>query len=125
MLKSKKGFLLFEVVLSVLIIGAGIVIVGRGFSLSVKGMDIALELTRVTLLAESKMCEFEMLVDGVQTGSQNGTFKEAEGVTWYLVSEPQEENKNLSLIRLTANWAKGSSSRKVFLNTYLKGKSGL
>ncbi|MFH1848373.1 MAG: hypothetical protein ABH825_04060 [Candidatus Omnitrophota bacterium] len=120
---KKTGFMLFEVIVSVLIIGTAIVFVVRSFSTSIKAMNIALGLSKASLLAENKISELEMSGKVPQESEQYGFFEGEDSITWAFSCERQEDNKNLALAKLEVDWKIGSGSRKAFLDTYFKVES--
>ncbi|MDY6842627.1 MAG: prepilin-type N-terminal cleavage/methylation domain-containing protein [Thermodesulfobacteriota bacterium] len=71
---KEKGFTLFEVLVSLAIIGIALVLILESFSLSLKTSSESRNISLATLLANDKMVEIE--TEGFpETGEENGVFE--------------------------------------------------
>ncbi|MBL7156752.1 MAG: hypothetical protein ISS92_01175 [Candidatus Omnitrophica bacterium] len=118
---KNKGFLLFEVVISIVIITAGVLFVMRAFSSAKESIERSTEVFKVSLLLEQKMWGFEEK-GKIEEGRESGDFEEDEGYSWKLASERLEDS-DLNLVRLEAFQKEQPEITKYFITTYLKNKT--
>jgi hypothetical protein len=121
---NKKGFLLFEVIMSIVIITAGLLFITRSYSSSKMSVDRSGEIFRTSLLLESKMWEYEA-AEEISDQRESGDFEEAEGYSWEMEAEPVEEGlerPKLSLVTLRVFKEKDREATEYSVRTYLKYK---
>jgi type II secretory pathway pseudopilin PulG len=80
---NKKGFLLLEVMVSVVIITGGLLFVMRGYSIVRETLERSRALFGVFLLAEQKMFDCE-IKGAVEEGESSGEFPDSKGFSWKL-----------------------------------------
>jgi len=120
----KKGFLLFEVMVSIVIISIGILFITRLFSSSTDSIKRSLDVFKVSLLLEEKMWELEEK-GKIPREKSSGDFKEHEGYAWEIEAEPLEDENSfelspkLNIVRLRAFKEKDRKSTEYSLATYL------
>ncbi len=122
-MKDKRGFLLFEVIVSIAIITAGLLFVMRAYSTSKGALEKSWELFKSSLLLEEKMFEFEEKRE-IEEGSNQGGFADYRNYSWAINATPvSREVSNLNVVTLDVSQKEDSSITKYSLVTYLKNKS--
>jgi hypothetical protein len=127
----KKGFLLFEVMMSIVIITTGILFIMRSYSSSKMSIERSTEIFRTSLLLESQMWEYEE--EGkIREERDRGDFEEPEGYSWEIEAEPLEEEEGegfsitfkpkLNVVRLSVFEEKDRKNTEYYVWTYLKNK---
>lgn len=86
---EKKGFLLIEVMASILIISVSFIFIMRSFSVALKVLKVSEDNFSAVLLMEEIMWPFEE--KGIDEGTFNGTLKD-EKFSWETVAEPDYED---------------------------------
>ncbi|MFH1593492.1 MAG: type II secretion system protein [Candidatus Omnitrophota bacterium] len=123
----QRGFLLFEVVISIVIITTGLLFIMRSYTSSKDSIIRAGEVSRAILILESKMWEFEVKGE-VEGGGASGDFKKIEGYKWELEADALEESETFGsqekLYAVTLSVFKDDKrgKNKYTIWTYLKGK---
>lgn len=121
---ASSGFLMLEVIVSVLIIASGLTIVIKSYSTSLRAAEIAQALTKATLLLEDQLFLLESQ-DGVKEGQDSGEVKDEPGYSWSWTAVPLDaKKKDVNVVNLTVNYKKGSISRKIGITTFMKYKEG-
>lgn len=124
----RKGFLLLEVILSVLVIGTGVMLIMRSYSTSLRASDTARVMTGACLILEEKLFELDVkgFKDGVQEGEENGACEGQENYSWAVdIYAPDEKDApRISKVDLGVNYKKGGQAKKVAVTTLLKYKEG-
>jgi len=118
-MKSKKGFLLLEVIVSIVVITGGLVYVTRVWSASSRAIARSEEFFNSSLLAEAKMFEFEEKAQ-IEALLKSGEFSEGQDYTWEIEAAPME-GSTLNMVRLDI--LKKNRIDKQSLYTYLKNTS--
>ena len=72
-MKASKGFLLFEVIISIAIITSGLLVVMASYSASKRAIESSQELFEASLLLEEKIFEFEERGE-IETRELSGEF---------------------------------------------------
>lgn len=118
--KSSKGISLIEVVITVVILSAGLVFVARSFSYSLRSTRKSVDYLKAMSLLEDKMFEWE---NKGQIGliSESGAFPQAEGGFTWRLKTGGSEIPGLNKLILFVNWKDGG----VFLTTYLKNEESI
>lgn len=131
--KNKKGFLLFEVMVTVAILSLGLTLILRSFTTSLSAARTSQNYMLACLLLEEKMWELEEEAEStkkITTEPSRGEFaasnekdKWKERFSWEIVCEDlqDEEGEETSLDKATVNvaWKEGGRKREVHLTTYL------
>ena len=116
-MKNRKGILLLEVMVSIVIITSGLLFVMRVYSTAKTALDMSRSFFRDSLLLEEKMFDFEEK-GVIEEGSDSGRFQDAKDYSWQVNTEPLsfqgQELGDLCSVKLTVN--------KHFLWTYLNKK---
>jgi len=125
---DKRGFLLLEVIMSVLIIASGVMFVIKSYSTSLKGANISQAMTRACFLAEDKLFELEYkgFRDGIPEGESNDSIEGEPyyrcGVNSWTVED--KDDPKISRVALTVYYTKGTQSRSLVVQTFLKHSEG-
>ena len=121
---NKKGFLLFEVMVSIVIVTTGLLFIMHSYSTSKKSIEKSKEVFKISLLLESKMWEYEAAGE-IAEERDSGDFEEEEGYSWEVDVKPVESEDGLGLIsklnalRLSVFEEKERKSTEYAVSTYL------
>jgi len=132
-LSNKKGFLLLEVIVSIVIITSGLLFVMRAYSTARYAIQRSSVLFESGLLLESKMFEFEekgQIERDLKDGKQ---FSRESGYSWLIKTEEApkdlvlEQKLDLNIVTLEVSRHRDREERKsyvskYFLTTYLNDK---
>jgi len=126
---NKKGFLLLEVMISIVIITAGVLFITRSYSLSKESIERSTGLLMTSLLLENRIWEFEEKGE-IEEGRQSGDFAENSKYSWHLNAQPvmvmseeeTEEEPALNLVQLDVFQEKDPLKTKYSIWTYLRNK---
>ena len=116
-----KGFLLFEVMVSIVIITAGLLFIMRSFSSSKNSIQRSTEVFKTSLLLEEKMWEFEEKGE-IEEGVNEGDFVENEKYAWRISANTIEDSE-LNLVILEVFQKKDPQNTKYSISTYLEKKT--
>lgn len=126
-IKKNKGLLLFEVMLTIIILSVGLTLILRSFYSSLNATKIAQYYTTAALLIEDKMWELEnegvVAVDLDQEGQFSAPDQQ---FNWHLETkdkEVQEQNGKLNEVKLSVWWQEGKRKGNIFVTTYLGNKT--
>lgn len=123
-----RGFLLLEVMVSIVVITGGLLFVMRVYSTAKEALDRSRSLFRHSLLMEEAIFGFEEK-GVIEEGTQSGRFDEAKDYSWEARAEPLSiddvDLNDLNVVKLGVYSNKTSSPDKYFLSTYLYKKKGL
>ena len=132
-MSGKKGFLLLEVIVSIVIITSGLLFVMRVYSTARYAIQRSSALFESGLLLESKMFEFEekgKIESDIKEGKQ---FSRESGYSWLIKTEEApkdpvlEQKLDLNIVTLEVSRHRDKEERKsyvskYFLTTYLNDK---
>lgn len=118
---NKRGFLLFEILVSLAIVSGVLLLVMRSFVASQRVLQKGTELFTVSLLLQNRMQELE-IQGGAGEGIQTGVFEAHEKFKWTLKSAPLE-NSALKTVTLEVLRKNGKADTRYVLSTYLEGGS--
>jgi hypothetical protein len=79
--KNKKGILLLEVMVSIVVITAGLLFVMRVYSTAREALERSRSFFRDSLLLEEKMFDFEEK-GIIEEGTDSGSFQDAKKYSW-------------------------------------------
>lgn len=101
-MRNSKGFLLLEVMVSIVVITGGLIFIMRVFSASKSMIDRSREMFFAGLLLEEKMFEYEEKFQIAQ-GAAEGTFKDLDNYLWSVNAQPRSTaaGEMLSAVSLT------------------------
>lgn len=120
-MENKKGFLLLEVIMSLVIVTAGLLYVGRVYSTVSDVIGRSRTLFISALLLEEKLFDFQ--VKGkAEPGTADGEFDGHKGYRWHSAAGPASR-ENPDLFRITIDVSDDKSigeSDKYNLETYIK-----
>ena len=124
---DKKGFLLFEVIISIVIITSGLLLVMRGYSSSKQSLQKSTALLKTTILLENGMWQSEEageIVEGVSMGEFND-----RRFSWELEAAPVDMGEEyngeteINVVTLEVVDKKNASFTGYSVKTYLKNKT--
>lgn len=118
MRKNKKGFLLFEVLLSLVILAGGLLLVMQSFLASKRVLERAGELWTATLFLEKKMWDFEVRED-LGEGLQSGVFGGGGKFAWDFKSARPGASR-LKQVTLAVFRKDGRTKTRYSVSTYLE-----
>lgn len=118
--KNNSGFMLLEVILSVLIVTIGIVFVVNSFLVSLKSSKVSKSYFNAMCLLENKIWEYEEK-DEIEEGKDSGTFEDFKNAEWLIDAQELEDLPLLETeLEVIINEKSGLRSFKVV--TYFKGE---
>jgi len=121
---NRKGFLLLEVVLTIVIIATGLIFVTRVYSTAGQIIHRSAILFKSGLLLEDKIFEYEEKGSIKKDFTDHGEFKDEKGYSWAIKSEsPSKESFSaeeaaINVVTLDVACADSKNS----LVTYLRNK---
>ena len=128
-MSSKKGFLLLEVMVSIVVITGGLLFVMRVYSTAKNALNISRALFKHSLLLEEKIFDFEekgMIAEDTDRGSFRGTKDYSWEVEATALAPQGQSLSDLCVLRLGVFYNKSSpeadSPNKYYLFTYLNKK---
>jgi len=126
--RGERGFLLLEVMVSIIVITGGLLFVMRVYSTAHGALDRSRALFKNSILLEEAAFDFEekgIIKEGIQTGR----FAEAKDYSWRANAIPLSlddiDLNDLNTVELGVFNNKTSPPEKYFLFTYLFKKKGL
>ena len=129
-MKNSKGFLLLEVIISIVVITGGLLFVMRIYSTAKEALNRSRAFFKYSLLLEERIYDFEER-GVIEEGKEDGRFPDLNDYLWAveaasLASIAQELN-DLCAVRLDVSRRKGPSEagppEKYSLYTYLNKKT--
>ena len=120
--KNNAGFMLLEVILSVLIIGSVLMLVVRSYSVSLKACQVASGLSKACGLLEDKIFDLDIkgFSEGIKEENDSGVFEGEPGYGYNISVNPMGDTKKINKVDLQATWKRHTIS----VWTYLKFKEG-
>jgi hypothetical protein len=117
LITGNKGYLLFEVLLSLVILSAGLILVSRSFVSSLSALKVSKGHTQAVLMLERKLAEIESGVIDIQGYSKIDLDGEEGGFNWKIRSEEPGEEIMSKLpyteVQVTVSWAERNVEREV------------
>ena len=117
---DKRGFLLFEVMVSIVVITVCLLFIARSYSSSKNSIRKSRGLIRTALLLENKMWELEEAGE-IEESKLEGGFEEDEKYSWIMTAQRMEDT-DLNLVTLEILEAQAPEKAKYSISTYLKNK---
>ncbi|MFC1624077.1 hypothetical protein ACFL28_01980 [Candidatus Omnitrophota bacterium] len=117
---NNKAFLLFEVMVSIVVITIGFFFIVNSYVSSKNSLQRSTELFKTTLLLESKMWEIEQKGE-LEEGIKSGDFRWDERYAWQIETARMEEAE-LNLVRLSVFQKKDPRLTEYSIVTCLKDK---
>tara|TARA_B100000315_G_C14405030_1_gene508279 strand:- start:343 stop:723 length:381 start_codon:yes stop_codon:yes gene_type:complete len=124
MKKGQRGFLLFEVMLSIVIVTVSALFIMRSYSSSKMSIQRSTEILRTALLLENKMFDYE-IEGAIRDEEQDGDFEENDNYSWEMEAESLDEGfgePKFNIVRLSVFKEKNRKNTEYSLWTYLKYK---
>lgn len=131
-LRTKMGFTLIEIMVSVSILSVGLILILQGFAHCLNVLRIAEDNLKATLVLEDKMAEAEIEAKedwNSVAGGLRDSFKfedlrckwelEMSAAEWDL-EEPPEEYEELKEVKASLSWQEGKREGTIPLVTYMR-----
>lgn len=118
-LKGNKGFLLFEVLISVIILSVGLILIIEALLTSLRAVKTSSNAFKAELMLEEKLFEYELAGEisaGTGEGKFEGTIREYR---WEETSKKVNEMQ-LNDLKFAVLWKEGNSTRQFSIETYLR-----
>ena len=124
-MKSKKGILLLEVMVSIVVITSGLLFVMRVYSTAKEALDRSRDMFKYSFLLEEKMYDFEEK-GAIEEGRAEDHFPEARDYSWSVDAvslAPEGQNmSDLCSVKLDVFSNKVSTPDKYSIFTYIGKK---
>ncbi len=120
-MNNQKGFLLLEVMLSLVILTGGLIFVSRSLSSANRLIIKSNELFQYSLLLQEKMSGLELAGEVEPNVERQGFFDKEREYSWKFSSKPLED-PGLCEVELEVFQTKDEPGTSFFLETYLKAK---
>jgi prepilin-type N-terminal cleavage/methylation domain-containing protein len=125
-LRALRSFTLIEIMVSVLILGVGLVFVANSYIFALRGANFATNNVRAEIIAREKLeaLEISSLKDGVAASLTQDVLKSSGKSYDYVqnieaISQPQDLAKYFMLACLTVSWQERNVIKDVNIATYL------
>jgi len=118
---NNRGFLLFEVMVSIVIVTAGILFIAHSYSSSTDSIKRSTDAFRASLLLQNRMWPLEQS-GTVREGLFSGDFPEDKNFSWQINAEYMADS-DLNYLRLEVFQEKEPEKTKYSIETYLMRKS--
>jgi len=129
----KKGFTLIELMISVAILGFGLVIVAQAYITSANALNVSQNYIDAMQLARDKLTQIELAAyekKGLLPGEESGSGTEKKGsrdFNWITeveeISDPDYLAKKLVLVCVKLAWKERGIAKDTVLSTYLPRKN--
>lgn len=120
---NKNGFLLLEVMLSVIIVLVGVVFIAGAFRTAVLAAKRSRAYLSGLYRLEERMWPLEEK-GAIEPGSDSGSFEKAEGAEWETEAEEMEESPLLET-KVTVRWKEGEQDNGISVHTYLENEEDI
>jgi len=124
--KKNKGFMLLEVIMSVLIIASGIVFVVRAYSTSLRASETARVLTKACFLLEEKLLELDIVgfKEGIEETQSSSPIEGDQHYKYNLTvwSSGGEEEVKINKVNMNVEYKRGNQTREATISTFRKPK---
>ena len=115
---NSNGFLLFEVVISIVIITTALLLIMNSYSSARNSIKRSTQVIKTSLLLENKMWEFEK-TDEIEEGSESGDFEEDKDYSW-AINASQLEDTDFNIVRLEVFRKRDPEITRYSISTYLR-----
>jgi len=122
-MNNNRAFLLFEVIMTVIILSIGLVFVVRSIGMCMRVAKDSFNYSQAMNFAYQKAFDLELdsQSDGLETLSGSGVFSGNENFNWeYNVEKFNEQN--LGKVTLDISWKDNKRENNFSLETYVKTK---
>ena len=123
--RTKRGFTLIEIMLTVAILSFGLVIILQSFATALDGLKRTRGVSVASSLLEEKMEELTEKAkeeEGMVEGPLSGEFdQEYKGYKWNVSVNPGAD-ADLNELELTVSWTDGETPRSLSAVTYVDAK---
>jgi type II secretory pathway pseudopilin PulG len=124
--RDKKGFILVEVLITVVILSSSLVMITRSFMVSLNALEIIQQYTEARSLIEEKLAELEIketIAADLQVEENLNEPYEKFSYSLQTKNIPEGNNQGrLNNVSLSLGWKAGEEKRQISIVTYLKNK---
>ncbi len=115
--RDRRGYLLFEVLLSLVILSAGLIMVSRSFLSSISAAELVKSHSQAVLLLERKLAEVESGEIEIAPYSEETVEGEEGGFRWKILAKRPEDEIDFSApyteVQVEVNWDERGKERGV------------
>ena len=116
---KKQGFLLLEVLVSVVIISVGLIFIVRSFSSATRAVDISGRYLKLASLIEQKLWDLEAK-GSIAKGTYKGDFKDEQAYKWeYKADALKDFPINTVMLMVKKPVLHKKKAEKISVETYL------
>lgn len=122
----KKGFTLVEIMISVVVLGAGLTLVANSYLVALRGINSTQNNIQATVFAREKLeaAQFLSLKDGLPVSSASGTLQSSGKQYKYTfdtaeITQPDYIAKSFVQACARVSWQEQNAEKNVILSTYL------
>ncbi|MFH1857574.1 MAG: hypothetical protein ABH845_01535 [Candidatus Omnitrophota bacterium] len=116
--RSHSGFLLFELLVSVVVLSICLTLISRSFIHSLTALQSASDVFQAGLLLEKKVLDLEERPSFVTPGHQEGIDENTDGKFRWIVDVEEAENTLLAA-RVSIRWNPRGRQQELAAETYL------
>lgn len=116
-LRRNKGFMMLEVILSVIIIASALVFILRSYMASLRAVEVSGRIQKACLALEEKLFELDTKGE-LAEGEESGEFEET-GYGWALSAQPIDDKKKINSVAVEALYSL-KPPRKIKIYTYFR-----
>jgi len=117
---DRRGFLLFEVMVSIIVIAVGLTLIARSYASSKNAIGRSRDYIKTAVVMEEVLWPYEE--KGIMAvGSESGKYSEDENFAWTVNSEP-EQDSTLNRVRLEVYQKKDPENTRYFVTTFLNNE---
>lgn len=118
--RSRKGFLLLEILVSVVAITVGLIYIIRSFSVSTRAIAVSRDYIKAVSLLEERLWELEE-AGGVKSGEDGDRFENERAFEWEFEAKT-EEDLPINKTELRVLWPERNRKQRIAITTYLWNK---
>ena len=115
--KRRGGFLLLEVLISVILISVGLVYVVRSLSISSRAIETTARFLKSVTLLEERMWDLEAK-GTIKKGTEEGAIEQDPEYSWRVEAE-KAEDLPLNIVKLIIQWKDRAGKQGASIITYL------
>ena len=121
-LPSREGFLLLEVMISIVIITTGILFIARSYASSKNALYRSTEIIKLSTLIGNKMFEYEVSGE-IPEGEISGDFTNDENYSWHISAIDTQEESDLNQVTLEVLRKQNPKKAACSVTTYFRNKA--
>ena len=116
----RKGSVLLEALLSVVILSVGITVIVQSMTASLRASMVSSDYSKAMYLLDNKMTEYVQALSTGHIFSEENKFSEPfDKFSYSLKADPLDDKPNLNKIHLEVDWKNQNIEKTIALETYL------